>query len=112
MVIVKYGYFSHIFMCSIYFAKNLSLIEGDILNDYDLDTALIECQYAIHIASLTDQNRLNYSDYEVVNVFGAKKVITACVRNNINKLTPVLAIQVKVKFQQLTPINRVLKNML
>ena len=65
--------------------KNLSLIEGDILNDYDLDKALIDCQYAIHIASLTDQNRLNYSDYEVVNVFGAKKVITACVRNNIKK---------------------------
>jgi len=66
--------------------KNLSLIEGDILNDYDLDKALIDCQYAIHIASLTDQNRLNYSDYEVVNVFGAKKVITACVRNNIKKI--------------------------
>mgnify|MGYP000736771473 CR=1 FL=1 len=44
-------------------SKNLELIEGDIKNVNDLNTALFNCDCVIHTAAITDQNLLNYDDY-------------------------------------------------
>ena len=66
--------------------EHLNLVEGDIQNIHDLDRALKDCQYAIHIAALTDQSRLTYEDYERTNVLGTTNVASACVRQGVQKL--------------------------
>lgn len=66
--------------------KNLTLVKGNILSTIDMDNAILDCQFVIHIAALTDQNRTNYKDYEEVNVEGSKNVIESSIRNNIKKL--------------------------
>ncbi|NNK81765.1 MAG: NAD-dependent epimerase/dehydratase family protein [Flavobacteriaceae bacterium] len=66
--------------------KNLELIKGDILNKNKLIRDIKNCDYAVHIAALTDQNRTEYIDYEQTNVNGTKNVAFACKINKVKKL--------------------------
>jgi len=66
--------------------QNIELIEGDIKNVLDLEKAMKDCLFVIHIAAITDPKLLNYKDYEKVNVIGTKNVLKACLNSNIKKL--------------------------
>jgi len=67
-------------------SNNLELIEGDIKNVNDLNTALFNCDCVIHTAAITDQNLLNYDDYYEVNVKGVINVTKAAIKNKVNRI--------------------------
>lgn len=66
--------------------QNLEFIKGDITNLSDLEKAITDCLFVIHIAAVTNPKLLNYKDYEKVNVTGTENVLKACLKGKIKKL--------------------------
>lgn len=66
--------------------KNLELIEGDILVEQKLDSALVDCDCVIHTAAITDQGLLSYDSYYKVNVQGVINVTKSAIKNKVRRI--------------------------
>ncbi|WP_136480041.1 NAD-dependent epimerase/dehydratase family protein [Cognatitamlana onchidii] len=65
---------------------SLELFEGDINISEHLEHAISGCQYVIHIAAITDQSFLKYSDYYNINVKVVKDIIHIAIRNGLQRI--------------------------
>jgi nucleoside-diphosphate-sugar epimerase len=65
---------------------NLEFVEGNILNKDDLNRALINCKYIIHIAATTDPKLSKYSDFEKINVSGTINVVETAIEKNLKRI--------------------------
>lgn len=63
--------------------KNLELIKGGLTSD--LSSYFIDCDYVIHVAAVTSQNLLKYSDYRETNYEATVNLYKQAVKCNINK---------------------------
>lgn len=66
--------------------KNLELIEGNFLNRNDINKALVNCKYVVHIAAVTDPKLSKYDDFKKVNVTGTINIVEVAIQNNIKKI--------------------------
>ena len=66
--------------------KNLQLVEGDITKIEDINNAIIDCEFVIHAAAVTNQDLLNYKEYYEVNVQGTKNIIEASKKSMVKKI--------------------------
>jgi dihydroflavonol-4-reductase len=64
---------------------HLELLQGDITNQQDIETAVQGCDYVVHVAALTVQHLRHYADYQGVNVAATRNLIEAAVRSNATK---------------------------
>ncbi len=65
---------------------NLEFFQGSFINGEHLGSAIESCNYLIHTAAITDQNLLDFSDYENVNVKAVSMLIDMCRKSAIEKL--------------------------
>jgi len=67
--------------------KNFELIEGDILNDNDLERAMEGMDVVIHLAAITDAPSTfnNPELVKLVNEVGTQKVVDMAVKKNITR---------------------------
>ncbi len=68
--------------------NNVKIIEGDITNFAEIDTALKDHDILIHLAAKISVNESIKNPLETfhTNVEGTKNVITSCLKNNIKKI--------------------------
>ena len=64
---------------------NLKLVEADICDENSVNKALKDCDSVIHLAAITDQSLLNYSDYQKVNASATKLLLNLSVDNVIKR---------------------------
>lgn len=64
-------------------SPNLQLIVGDLFNDFTKE--LEDVDYIVHVAAITSQNMLHYSDYQKVNVNATVQLFHTAVRCNVKK---------------------------
>ncbi|MEI7597633.1 MAG: NAD-dependent epimerase/dehydratase family protein [Bacteroidota bacterium] len=62
---------------------NLELAQGDIVDKECIKNALKDCSCVIHVAAITEQSLLHYSDYSSVNVDATEALIRAAAINEI-----------------------------
>ncbi|TVQ14369.1 MAG: NAD-dependent epimerase/dehydratase family protein [Bacteroidetes bacterium] len=62
---------------------NLQLVEGDLFGDFT--TMLKDVDYVVHIAAITSQNMLYYSDYQKVNINATVQLFHAAVRCKVKR---------------------------
>lgn len=65
---------------------NLKLVEGNLSNKNDLDSAMANCKYVIHTAAITNPKLIQYDVYEEVNVLGTKNIIEAAIKNSVERV--------------------------
>lgn len=64
---------------------NLTLIEGELADTQALKKHLTDCTYLIHIAAITQQNLLRYSDYEKINVLATETLIKLAIQTKVSR---------------------------
>ena len=64
-------------------SPNLQWVEGDLFNDFAKE--MEDVDYIVHIAAVTCQNMLYYSDYRNVNVNATVQLFHAAARCNVKK---------------------------
>ena len=65
---------------------NLKFFIGDITCIDDLENAMSDCQFAIHIAALVDPKLRLYDTFHKVNIEGTKNVMNVAIKHNIKKV--------------------------
>jgi nucleoside-diphosphate-sugar epimerase len=65
------------------FSPNLQWVVGDLFNDFTKE--LEDVDYVVHIAAITCQNMLYYTDYQKVNVNATVQLFHAAARSNVKK---------------------------
>lgn len=68
------------------FHENLCLVEGNLSSKNDLDNAMINCEYVIHTAAITNPKLIEYNEYEEVNVLGTKNIIQTAIKNDVKRV--------------------------
>ena len=63
--------------------ENLELTEGNLTDN--LASVLMDCDYIVHVAAVTSQNLLKYSDYRVTNYDATTHLFNLAVQCNIKK---------------------------
>ena len=63
-------------------------VEGDVMQDEDMDEALRDIDVIVHLAAITDaEGSFDRSeDVNLINFEGTQKVIEACIRNGVRRL--------------------------
>lgn len=64
-------------------SPSLQWIVGDLFNDFTKELEVVD--YVVHIAAITCQNMLYYSDYQKVNVNATVQLFHAAARCNVKK---------------------------
>ncbi|MBZ4192378.1 NAD-dependent epimerase/dehydratase family protein [Niabella beijingensis] len=59
---------------------------GSIENGAEVLTAVKDCDYVVHTASLTEQWGKSREDYEQVNIRGTEHIIQACLHHGVKRL--------------------------
>jgi dihydroflavonol-4-reductase len=59
--------------------------EGEITNKYDVEKAIMECDYVIHIAARTDQKPTKLETYFNANINSTRYIIDACLKWGVKR---------------------------
>ena len=65
---------------------NLEIVEGDITILSDIEKAIEDCFFVIHIAATTNLKLLKYKEYEFINVIGTRNILNVSINNEVKKL--------------------------
>jgi len=65
---------------------NLEIVVGDITVLSDIEKAIENCVFVIHIAATTDPKLLKYKEYEFINVIGTRNILKSAISNKVKKL--------------------------
>ena len=65
--------------------ENLRLIEGDIRNQNDIEAAIKNCDFVIHIAAITSQDLPRYKYYRHVNATATQNIVSIAARQNLKR---------------------------
>lgn len=90
---------------------NLTVIEGSVLDDDALNTAIKDCEYVIHLAAMLGVKNTEDHKKDVLdtNIFGIKNILDCCVRNKVRKVvfsssSEVYGEQVKQPINETSPL--------
>ena len=65
---------------------DLELFEGSFTNPEDIEYAVKSCNLFVHTAAITDQDLLNFSDYENVNIHAVRLLTDVCRKSDVEKM--------------------------
>jgi dihydroflavonol-4-reductase len=65
---------------------NLELIQGNINDTEAIAKAVKNCDSIIHVAAITDQSLLRYSEYQQVNALSTELLILSAIKENVKTI--------------------------